>query len=72
MANAIIPGVDAEGSASRREWHSAVQIAISGPGSNFLRLQQLIGQLQTFSPASPHRGFWSWTSSNCRALLRNG
>jgi hypothetical protein len=50
-ASAIIPGVDAEGSAPRGEWHSALQAAISGPGSNFLRLQQLIGQLQTALPA---------------------
>jgi hypothetical protein len=53
-ASAIIPGVDAEGSASRKEWHSVLRAAISGPGSNFLRLQQLIGQLQTaLSPGQP-------------------
>jgi hypothetical protein len=49
-ASAIISGVDAEGSPPRGEWHSALQAAISGPGSNFLRLQQLIGQLQTALP----------------------
>jgi hypothetical protein len=56
-ASAIIPGVDAEGSAPRGEWHSALQAAISGSGSNFLRLQQLIGQLQTaLSPGQPAQG----------------
>jgi hypothetical protein len=50
-ASAIIPGVAPTGSASRGEWDSALQAAISGPGSNFLRLQQLIGQLQSTLPA---------------------
>jgi hypothetical protein len=50
-ASAIIPGVAPTGSASRGEWDSALQAAISGPGSNFLRLQQLIGQIQSTLPA---------------------
>jgi hypothetical protein len=50
-ASAIIPGVAPTGSASCGEWDSALQAAIWGRGSNFLRLQQLIGQLQSTLPA---------------------
>jgi hypothetical protein len=50
-ASAIIPGVAPTGSGSRGKWDSALQAAISGPGSNFLRLQQLIAQLQSALPA---------------------
>lgn len=50
-ASAIIPGVAPTESASRGDWDSALQAAISGPGPNFLHLQQLIGQLQSAVPA---------------------
>jgi hypothetical protein len=62
-ASAIIAGVAPTGSALRGEWDSALQAAIAGSRSNFLRLQQLIGQLRSGLPAGqPAHGL----------LLRNG